>query len=75
MGYRVTVFEAYPKLGGTMQVGIPLYRLPREVIDIETTPLKDLGIEFVPDQRITDVDLGAGERRQFRLEQWLKRRR
>lgn len=56
MGYRVTVFEAYPKLGGTMQVGIPLYRLPRETIDIETAPLKELGIEFVTNQRITDVD-------------------
>jgi formate dehydrogenase beta subunit len=56
VGYRVTVFEAYPKLGGTMQVGIPLYRLPRETIDIETAPLKELGIEFVTNQRIADVD-------------------
>lgn len=56
MGYKVTVFEAFPKLGGTMQVGIPLYRLPRETIDLEIAPLKELGVEFVPNVRITDVD-------------------
>jgi len=56
MGYKVTVFDAFPKLGGTLQTGIPLYRLPRETIELETSPLKDLGIEFVTDTRITDVD-------------------
>ena len=56
MGYKVTVFEALPKLGGMMQVGIPPYRLPRDVIDLETAPLKELGIEFVTDKRIKDVD-------------------
>jgi NADPH-dependent glutamate synthase beta subunit-like oxidoreductase/coenzyme F420-reducing hydrogenase delta subunit/Pyruvate/2-oxoacid:ferredoxin oxidoreductase delta subunit len=56
MGYKVTVFEAYPRLGGTMQVGIPLYRLPRETIDLEIAPLKELGIEFVTNVRIADVD-------------------
>jgi formate dehydrogenase beta subunit len=56
MGYKVTVFEAYPKLGGTPQVGIPLYRLPRETIELEIAPLKELGIEFVTNKRIADVD-------------------
>lgn len=56
MGYQVTVFEAFPKLGGMLQLGIPLYRLPRETIEIETAPLKELGIEFVTDKRVTDVD-------------------
>jgi formate dehydrogenase beta subunit len=56
MGYKVTVFEAYPKLGGTMQVGIPLYRLPRETIELEIAPLKELGIEFITNRRIADVD-------------------
>ncbi|HNR96277.1 MAG TPA: hydrogenase iron-sulfur subunit [Anaerolineae bacterium] len=56
LGYRVTVFEAYPRLGGTMQVGIPLYRLPRETIDLEIAPLKELGIEFVTNMRVADVD-------------------
>ncbi|MBM4432243.1 MAG: 4Fe-4S dicluster domain-containing protein, partial [Chloroflexi bacterium] len=56
LGYQVTVFEALPKLGGTMQVGIPLYRLPRETIDIEIAPLRELGIEFVTNQRVADID-------------------
>jgi len=56
MGYQVTVFDSYPKLGGTMQVGIPLYRLPRETIEAEVAPLRDLGIRFVTNRRITDVD-------------------
>lgn len=56
MGYKVTVFEAYPKLGGMMQYGIPLYRLPRETIDLETAPLKELGVEFVTNQRVTDIE-------------------
>jgi len=56
LGYKVTVFEAYPKLGGTVQVGIPIYRLPRDTIELETAPLKELGIEFVTNKRVTDVD-------------------
>jgi formate dehydrogenase beta subunit len=56
MGYQVTVFESYPKLGGTMQVGIPLYRLPRDTIELEIAPLKELGIQFVTNKRISDVD-------------------
>ncbi|NIV33619.1 MAG: NAD(P)-binding protein, partial [Anaerolineae bacterium] len=34
-GYRITVFEALPVVGGMMAVGIPPYRLPREVIQQE----------------------------------------
>jgi len=56
MGYKVTVFDANSKPGGMLQVGIPLYRLPRETIEIEVAPLKELGIEFITDRRITNVD-------------------
>jgi len=56
MGYRVTVFEANPGLGGMLRTGIPPYRLPRETIEMETTPLKALGIEFVTNHRVEDVD-------------------
>jgi NADPH-dependent glutamate synthase beta subunit-like oxidoreductase/ferredoxin len=45
-GYGVTVFEALPVAGGMMMLGIPRYRLPREVIDRETAMLEDLGVEF-----------------------------
>lgn len=45
-GYKVTVFEALPVAGGMMMLGIPRYRLPREVIDREAAMLEDLGVEF-----------------------------
>jgi len=45
-GYPVTVFEALPVAGGMMMLGIPRYRLPREVIDREAAMLEDLGVEF-----------------------------
>jgi NADPH-dependent glutamate synthase beta subunit-like oxidoreductase len=45
-GYGVSVFEALPVAGGMMMLGIPRYRLPREVIDREVAMLEDLGVEF-----------------------------
>jgi putative selenate reductase YgfK subunit len=45
-GYRVIVIEALPVPGGMMMVGIPRYRLPREVIDREVAMIEDLGVEF-----------------------------
>lgn len=45
-GYGVTVFEALPVAGGMMMLGIPRYRLPREVIDREVAMLEELGVAF-----------------------------
>jgi NADPH-dependent glutamate synthase beta subunit-like oxidoreductase/ferredoxin len=45
-GYRVTIIEALPVAGGMMMVGIPRYRLPREVIDREVQMIIDLGVEI-----------------------------
>ncbi len=45
-GYKVTVFEKLPVVGGMMRVGIPEYRLPRNVIDFEYTYLTKLGIDM-----------------------------
>ncbi|MGD8368456.1 MAG: FAD-dependent oxidoreductase [Desulfobacterales bacterium] len=58
-GYRVTVFEKYPVLGGMLRVGIPSYRLPREVIDAEIDVIRRLGVEFRTGVEIgTDVTIG-----------------
>ena len=46
LGYAVRIIEALPRSGGMMMVGIPRYRLPREVIDREVASLEDLGVEF-----------------------------
>ena len=45
-GYCVTVFEALPLVGGMMAVGIPSYRLPREVIQQEIERIERLGVEI-----------------------------
>jgi len=45
-GYRITVIESLPYAGGMMMVGIPRYRLPREVIDREVAFIEELGVEF-----------------------------
>jgi NADPH-dependent glutamate synthase beta subunit-like oxidoreductase len=44
-GYSVTIFEAFPKVGGMLRYGIPAYRLPRETIDAEAQNIFDLGVE------------------------------
>ena len=45
-GYRVRVIEQQPVAGGMLLLGIPRYRLPREIIDREVAKLIDLGVEF-----------------------------
>jgi len=45
-GYRVTIFEAAPKAGGMLRLGIPKYRLPREVLDKEIGDIEGLGVEI-----------------------------
>lgn len=45
-GYRVTVFEALPVVGGMLAVGIPSYRLPREVIRQEIEWIERMGVEI-----------------------------
>ena len=45
-GHAVTIYEKLPYVGGMMRVGIPEYRLPRNVIDYEYTYLNKLGIEI-----------------------------
>jgi len=45
-GYGVRVIEEQAVAGGMLLLGIPRYRLPREVIDQEVAMLQDLGVEF-----------------------------
>jgi NADPH-dependent glutamate synthase beta subunit-like oxidoreductase len=58
MGYGVRVIEALPVSGGMLMVGIPRYRLPREVIDREVAMIEELGVEFLYNTRFgKDVTL------------------
>jgi heterodisulfide reductase subunit A-like polyferredoxin len=51
-GYRVTIFEALPSLGGMLRVGIPAYRLPRNILDQELQAVLDLGVEMRTNTRV-----------------------
>lgn len=44
-GYQVTVYEATDRLGGMMVLGIPEYRLDRDLLDAEIAAVVDLGVE------------------------------
>lgn len=45
-GYQVTVFEQNPVLGGMLAVGIPEYRLPKALLNMEIDMMKKMGIDF-----------------------------
>ncbi len=55
-GHAVTVFEALDKGGGTMRIGIPEYRLPREVLDQEIKDIEDIGVEFRYNTQVESLD-------------------
>lgn len=52
LGYPVTVFEAAPVPGGMMHLGIPEYRLPRDVLQAQIREILDLGPELRLNQRL-----------------------
>ncbi|MFN7987224.1 MAG: FAD-dependent oxidoreductase [Thermoanaerobaculia bacterium] len=52
-GYKVSMFEAQPEAGGMLRYGIPEYRLPKDVLDLEINQILDLGVQIS-----TNVQLG-----------------
>jgi glutamate synthase (NADPH/NADH) small chain len=46
-GYSVTVFEALHEIGGVLKYGIPVFRLPNEIVDVEIDNLRSMGVKFV----------------------------
>jgi len=52
LGHHVTIFEALPVLGGMLRVGVPEYRLPKDVLDEEIRAILDLGIQVKTGIRI-----------------------
>ena len=49
MGYDVTVFEALHEIGGVLKYGIPEFRLPNKIVDVEIDNLSKMGVKFVKD--------------------------
>ena len=45
-GYDVTVFEALHEIGGVLKYGIPEFRLPNEIVDVEIEVLRKAGVKF-----------------------------
>ncbi len=62
-GYEVTVYEALHEIGGVLKYGIPEFRLPNKIVDVEIDNLKKLGVKFVKDcvigKTLTVSDLEA----------------
>lgn len=49
LGYKVMVFEALHEIGGVLKYGIPEFRLPNNIVDVEIENLKQMGVEFILD--------------------------
>ena len=48
-GYDVTVFEALHEIGGVLKYGIPEFRLPNKIVDVEIDNLAKMGVTFIKD--------------------------
>lgn len=78
-GYSVTIFEALPVAGGYLYIGIPSYRLPREILGAEVQTIVDLGVEIRYNTKIDSLDklfadgfqaifIGVGALEEFKLD-------
>ena len=48
-GYEVHVFEALHEIGGVLKYGIPEFRLPNHIVDVEINNLRKMGVHFMTD--------------------------
>ena len=48
-GYDVTVYEALHEIGGVLKYGIPEFRLPNAVVEVEIDGLRNMGVKFEKD--------------------------
>jgi len=55
-GHNVTVFEALPEPGGMARVGIPEYRLPRDILAGEIEDIQSFGVQIVLNTKIESLD-------------------
>ncbi|MEW9123602.1 MAG: NAD(P)-binding protein [Thermotaleaceae bacterium] len=57
-GHEVVIYEAMPKLGGMLRYGIPQYRLPKEVLDLEIAIIEKMGVKMITNIKIgKDIQL------------------
>ena len=55
-GHEATVFEALSQPGGMMRVGIPQYRLPRDLLDREIQEIKSVGVDIRTNTRVDSLE-------------------
>ena len=56
LGHGITLFESQSKPGGMMLLGIPEYRLPRNVLNHEIKQITDIGVQIKYDSPITSAE-------------------
>ena len=64
MGYSTVVLEAHPVPGGILRVGIPPYRLPKEILEAEIEHIKRVGVDIQTNSRV-DHDLLMKDLKKF----------
>jgi NADPH-dependent glutamate synthase beta subunit-like oxidoreductase len=52
LGYKVTMFEAESEPGGMLTAGVPIFRLPRDLVRHEIQAILSLGVDLRPNQRL-----------------------
>jgi len=63
LGYGVKIVEALPVLGGMLAVGIPEFRLPRDILKMEIDGIRDLGVEMETHHRFRLNEKGRSFRK------------
>jgi NADH-quinone oxidoreductase subunit F len=56
LGHKVTVYEALPEAGGMMRVGIPDYRLPKDILRKEIKEIEDLGVTIKTGTKVSSPE-------------------
>lgn len=56
LGHSVTIYEALPFPGGMMRVGIPDYRLPKDVLNAEIEEIESIGLDLRTNTRVDSLD-------------------
>ena len=66
IGYQVTVFEAHSEPGGMLTAGVPVFRLPRELVRAEIAAILSMGVELKCNMRLgRDFTIGELRRQGF----------
>jgi len=60
-GHEVTVFDQMPKMGGMLRYGIPEYRLPKAILDVETKSIEKMGVTFKNNVKIGTNGLSVND--------------